>query len=126
MKERFIPNIIDIKILITVDYLNNLGYYPLPQGVLKILSGVLDFEGEKFQDCPTFQTIVSYNSKKISREIIMLVRYKYLVKKYDIKSNELYLMISDKGKGYLLDYSKHHKISFKKHVKKEKVTIVKI
>ena len=126
MKEKYIPNVTDIKILVTVEFLNDLGYYPLPQGVLKILSGVIDFETKDFLECPTFQTIISYNSKKISRSILLLVRYCYLEKKYDEKTNELYLKMGERGKGFLLSYRKHHKLNYKKHQKTEKRTIVKI
>ncbi len=126
MKEKYLPNLTDIKIMVTVEYLNEQGYYPLPQGVLKILSGVIDFETKDFLNCPTFQTIISYNSKKISRSILLLVRYRYLEKKYDVNTNELYLSLGERGKGFLLSYRKHHKLNYKKHQKIEKRTIVKI
>ena len=126
MNEKYTPKLIDIKILYTVNSLNELGYFPNNHGVLKILKGEVDTESKAFTNLITFQTLVSYNSKKLSRIILLLVRYKYLEKKYDKNTDDLYLKISEKGKIYLQDYlSKHHPI-FKKHQKINNPTIVKI
>ena len=120
------PNITDYKILITVSELNDRGYYPLAEGVLKILSGIIDDETEEFKDLSTFQSLLSFNSKQLSRNVNMLLRYQYLKKIYDEKSDELYLKITDKGQAFLLDFKKHHRINLKKHTKKVKKTIVKL
>ena len=120
------PNITDYKILLTVSELNDRGYYPLVEGVLKILSGIIDDETEEFKGLPTFQSLLSFNSKQLSRNVNMLLRYQYLKKIYDEKSDELYLKITDKGQAFLLDFKKHHHINLKKHTKKVKKTIVKL
>lgn len=124
--EKFEPKITDIKILVTVNYLNELDLYPLVEGVLKILKGVIDEETSNLTKCPTFQTLLSYNSKQISRRVMMLLRYNYLQKKYDPTSNELYLNISEKGKSFLINYYKRRKMNFCKKNKLEEPTIVKI
>ena len=120
------PNITDYKILLTVNELNDRGYYPLVEGVLKILSGIIDDETEEFKDLSTFQSLLSFNSKQLSRNVNMLLRYQYLKKIYDEKSDELYLKITDKGQAFLLDFKKHHRINLKKHTKKVKKTIAKL
>ena len=108
----------DLKILETIDLLNQKDIFPLPEGVYKILCGSEDEEINEYKDLPTYKTLVSYNSKKISRLIVMLVRYQYLEKIYDEDSDELYLKVSDKGKVSLIDYHKKHKYTFvKKQVK---------
>ena len=124
--EKYQPSLIETKILLTIEYLNSLGYYPLPLGVTKILNGIIDEETIAFKECPTFQTAISYNSKKISKSIVILNRYNYVKKTFDKVTNELYLEITDKGKSYLLDFNKHHKINLTRHKKEFKVTIVKI
>lgn len=114
------------KILFTIDYLNKQNYYPLSKGVWKILKGDIDEETMPFMECESFGTITSYSSKKISRLIMMLYRYHYLSKKYDEKTNELYLEISDLGASSLAKYLAKHKNSFKKKEKTIERTIVKI
>lgn len=126
MKKEFVPNITDLKILITVDYLNKLGYYPLPLGVLKILSGIEDEETLPFIQCPTFGVLTSFNSKKISRLVMMLTRYDYLGKTYDEKTNELYLEILQKGEAYITYHLKNRKLDLTKKTTKKKVSIVQI
>lgn len=126
MKEKFTPNITDVKILLTIQYLNKKGYYPLPLGVAKILGGLLDDETKQFIDCPTYQTLISYKSKKVSRLIVILIRYKYLEKIYDPISNDLYLKLSQRGELFLDDYLAHHHLDLKPHQKDHKTTIVHI
>lgn len=125
-KVKFEPNITDIKILVTVDYLNTQSLYPLVEGILKILKGVVDEETSDLQNCPTFQTLLSYNSKQLSRRVMMLLRYEYLIKKYDSKTNELYLAISEIGMDFLLTYFRKRKYYFPKKEIKKQISIVKI
>lgn len=114
------------KILETVEYLNNGHFYPLAHGVRKILMGEEDEETLSFKDCPTYGTLISYPSKKISRYVMMLQRYHYLGKKYDPVSDKLYLEISELGISTLLKYRKKHKLTYKKKKYLKEVTIVKI
>ena len=114
------------KILETVEFLNKKDYYPLAHGVRKILMGEKDDETLLFNDAPTYGTLISYPSKKISRYVMMLQRYHYLEKKYDPVSDKLYLKISDLGSMALLKYQKRHKNSYKKKECLKEVTIVKI
>ena len=114
------------KILETVEFLNKQGYYPLAHGVRKILMGEVDEETLMFKEAPTYGTLISYPSKKISRYVMMLQRYHYLNKKYDPKTDKLYLMISELGTSSLLNYRKKHKLSYKKKKLSKEITIVKI
>ena len=114
------------KILETVEYLNEKNFYPLSHGVRKILMGEEDEETIAFKDAPTYGTLISYPSKKISRYIMMLQRYHYLGKKYDPKTDKLYLMISELGKVTLLKYLKKHKLTYKKKKYNKEITIVNI
>ena len=127
-KERnvYILETTDYKILETVYLLNKYNYYPLAEGVYKILTGSDDDEIEEFKDFVTYKTLVSYSSKKVSRFIVMLLRYKYLERIYDEKTDKLYLKVSPKGEMELVNYHKKHKYNFvKKKVNKTK-TIIKI
>ncbi|MCR4879570.1 MAG: hypothetical protein K5906_01255 [Bacilli bacterium] len=123
---RFKFTITHLKILETVEFLNKKHYYPLPHGVRKILIGEEDEETIKFKDAPTFGTLISYPDKKISRYVMMLQRYHYLDKKYDVKTNELYLSISDLGIATILEYKKKHKVNYKKKTVNKEITIVNI
>ena len=114
------------KILDTVSYLNKQHKYPLAEGVYKIVSGQEDDESKSYKDVPTYGTMISYSSKKISRLCIMLLRYKYLGYILDRKSNELYLQITDKGRSALFDFHKRHKNGYCKVNKQNKPTIVEI
>ena len=125
-KQTFIPNITDVKILETVFLLNQDSYFPLNEGVIKILMGMDDKETLEFKDIITYGAITSYSAKKISRHIMMLLRYKYLTKKLDINTNELYLAITTFGVNFLLEYKKHHHINYSKKEINIKKTIVKI
>ena len=46
----------DIKILDTISLLNDNQFFPLPDGVYKILKGVIDKETIAFMDYRTFST----------------------------------------------------------------------
>ena len=68
----------DLKIIETISLLNKDSYYPLAEGVYKILVGLDDEESIKFSELPTYKTLISYNSKKI-----------YLVNYYIISIHEI-------------------------------------
>ena len=81
-----------------------------------------DIDLDDFMSIPTYKTLVSYPSKKISKHIMMLLRYSYLERIYDEASNELYLKVAPKGEVELIKYHKKHKYKFKeKQVKKKQL-----
>ena len=125
-KKEYIPTTTEIKILDTVNALNEQDEYPLPLAVYYILSGSEKPEFEKYQELATYRTLTSYSSKHISKLIVMLVRNNYLNKIYDKKSDELYLTVTEKGKKFLFDYHKKHKYKFVKKAMNKKQLIVKI
>ena len=114
------------KILLTVSYLNKEQHYPLSEGIYLILIGDISEEILAFKDCPTYGTLISFNSKKVSRYVLMLCRYGYLTKKFDRNTNELYLAITPKGEMEVSKYFKKFKGSLKKKSPKSKPTIIKI
>lgn len=125
-KNVYILETTDYKILETVSLLNSQGYYPLPEGVFKVLTGSEDDDVVSFKDLPTYKTLISYSSKKVSRYIVMLIRYKFLERIYDRKSDKLYLKLAPKGEMDLLKYRKKHKYSFQKKKVNKEPTIVKL
>lgn len=112
------------KVLQTVSLLNEMGYYPLKEGVNKILKGEDDEEIENFKDFPTYKTLISFPSKKIARYVLMLYRYHYLDKVYDPITNELYLKITPLGETSLIKYKKQHKAKYVQKKTQTKPTIV--
>ena len=110
----------DLKILETISLLNKEDKYPLAECVYLILTGDESEDVQEFKDLPTFKTLVSYSSKKVSRLIIMLIRYGYLERIYDEASDKLYLKVSLKGDMELLKYHKKHKYSYKRKQVKHK------
>lgn len=114
------------KILDTVRLLNEANFYPNSEGVYKILAGVIDEETINYKDSDTFSTLISFNIKKVSRYILLLVRYGYLEKIYDKITNDLYLKISFKGLETSQNFHKKYKKPYPKSLKKLKRTIVKI
>lgn len=114
------------KILLTISLLNKQKYYPLSEGVRKILRGEDDPEISQFTNFSTYKTLISYGSKKISRYIMMLYRYHYIEKIYDKNTDKLYLKISDLGESSLFSYNKSHKPRYTKKEKDKIPTIVKI
>ena len=127
-KERnvYVLETCDLKILETVSLLNKDHYYPLSEGVYLILSGDDDEEIEKFSYLPTFKTLISFNQKKISRLIVMLLRYRYLERVYDPNTDKLYLKISPLGETELLKYHKKHKYKFTTKKVNKTPSIVKL
>ena len=114
------------KVLLTISELNKQSYYPLNEGVYKILAGIIDDEVVAFSDLPTFGTLTSYSSKKICHLTLMLFKQGLIGKIFDPKSKTLYLRITDRGEELLNSYFRKHKRSFAKRKSKAVPTIVKI
>ena len=125
-KKLYIPSTSEIKILETVSFLNKDNLYPLPLGVYKILVGSVEPEFIIYKELPTYSTLTSFSSKHVSRLIMMLLRYGYLSRIYDEKSNELYLKLTDKGDLFLFEYHRKHKYSFVKKEDNKKPLVVEI
>ncbi|NLB49126.1 MAG: hypothetical protein GX813_04760 [Erysipelotrichia bacterium] len=114
------------KVLLTLKLLNDQQYYPLNEGIYKILKGKVDEETRPFSAFPVFGTLSSYTSKRISHLTLMLFRYGYIGKIFDPNSNKLFFRISPSGEQFVEDFGKRHKIRFvNKHTELVK-TIVKI
>lgn len=124
--KEFKPSTSDIKILKTVYLLNKDHLYPQSLGVYKILIGSKEEDFKIYQDLETYSTLVSPNSRHISKLIMMLIRNGYLTNIYSKEHNDLYLKISDKGLSYLLEYQKKHKYPFKKKEIETKPLIIKM
>ena len=124
--QKFTLTITYIKILETVFELNEKGFYPLPQGVYKIVSGKTDEETLDYKWIKTYGSLISFSSKKVSRFIMMLLRYEYLHKKYDPNTDELYLARAFLKKSSLFEYQRKHKINYSKKESNKRRTIVKI
>ena len=114
------------KVLVTISELNKQSYYPLNEGVYKILAGILDDETAPFSDLITFASLTSYSSKKICHLTLMLFKQGLIGKIFDPNSKTLYLRITEKGEELLKLYFKKHKKSFAKRKSKVVPTIVKI
>ena len=114
------------KVLVTISELNKQSYYPLNEGVYKILAGILDDETEPFSNLNTFATLSSYSSKKICHLTLMLFKQGLIGKIFDPNSKTLYLRITEKGEELLNSYFKRHKKTFAKRKSKAAPTIVKI
>ena len=125
MKE-FKLSITHIKILETIDTLNKKSYYPLAEGVYKIIAGIMDEETLPFINEPTFGTLISFSSKKTCRYILALQRHGYIKKIYDQKSDNLYLVSTMLGSDAVIEFHKKHKKPFDKKKKQVKQTIVKM
>lgn len=126
MATAFKPKITHYKIMTTIEEVNLKGYYPLVKGVLNILKGEVDDETIAYSDVSTYRSLISYPSKKLSRYILMLLRYGYLKKVYDDKTDDLYLAITEYGSAQLMRFKKKHKTPFKKKVVIKKPNFIKI
>ena len=113
-----------IKILVTVRYLNDLGYYPLSYGIYKILMGSIDGLYLPFQYCPTYQTLVSCSSKRIGLLCARLKKDGYLEEVFDTVTHNFYLKITYQGCTFLSNYFSTHSHTFRKSASKEKPAIV--
>lgn len=114
------------KVLITLKELNDLNYFPLNEGIYKILVGIVDEETKDFVDFKSFGTLLSFSSKKVCRLTMMLYRYNYISRVFDTKSKKLYFTLTDKGQAAVDAFLLKHKKPFAKRKKKSAPTIVKI
>ncbi len=124
--KQFMLNQTYCKVLFTISELNKLSYYPLNEGVYKILAGLNDEEIIPFQEIITFGTLTSYSSKKICHLTNMLFKHGYIGRIYDPKTKKLYLRVTDEGENALKEFFSKHKKSFNKRKSKAAPTIVKI
>ena len=125
MKE-FALNQTYCKVLLTISALNKRSYYPLNEGVYKILVGIIDEETTPFMNLETYGTLTSYTSKRICHLTLMLFRQGYLGKIFDPVTKKLYLRTTEKGEKELVNFFKKHRRGFAKRKQKTAQTIVKI
>ena len=114
------------KVLLTISELNKRSYYPLNEGVYKVLAGLIDDEVIPFNDLETYGTLTSYTSKKICNLTLMLFRHGYIGKIFDPVSKKLYFRTTEKGERALVDFLKKHRCNFVRRKSKTAQTIVKI
>lgn len=114
------------KVLLTLKLLNDSQYYPLNEGIYKILSGKVDDETRPFSAFPTFGTLSSFTSKKVSHLTLMLFRYGYIGKIFDSNSNQLFFRIFPSGEQFVDEFGKRHKLRFTNKRTENVKTIVKI
>ena len=114
------------KVLITIKALNDLHYYPLNEGIYKILVGVVDEDTKPFVDLDCFGTLISFTSKKVCRLTMMLYRYGYLGRVFDTQTKKLYFSLTDKGIEATETFLRNHKKPFARRNKNVTPTIVKI
>lgn len=120
-------NITSFKVLNTIYILNEQSYYPLIEGVKKIVNGAIDEDTIKFKNIDTFSTLTSIKGRRLASIIHQLVRYNYLTYIHNKIDDQMYLKITFKGESNIEDYLKHHKVTFKKNnIKENKPTIVYI
>ena len=114
------------KVLITIKALNDLHYYPLNEGIYKILVGIVDEDTKQFVDLDCFGTLISFTSKKVCRLTMMLFRYGYIGRVFDTKTKKLYFSLTDKGIEVTELFLKKHKKPFARKSKNQTPAIVKI
>lgn len=114
------------KVLITIKALNDLHYYPLNEGIYKILVGVVDEDTKQFTGLDCFGTLISFTSKKVCRLTMMLYRYGYIGRIFDAQTKTLYFSLTDKGREVTESFLKNHKKPFARRSKNITPTIVKI
>ena len=125
MKE-FAINQTYYKVLLTISELNKKSYYPLNEGLYKILSGTVDDETTAFMDIVTFATLTSFSSKRICHLTLMLFRHGYIGKIFDPNTKLFYFRTTELGEEKLLEFAKKHRCSFARRKQKSSNTIVKI
>ena len=114
------------KVLLTISELNKKSYFPLNEGLYKILTGVNDEETAPFLDLVTFGTLTSYSSKRICHLTLMLFRHGYIGKIFDPETKKLYFRTTEKGEEVLTLFYKKHHCSFVRKKPKMAKTIAKI
>ena len=114
------------KVLITIKGLNDLHYYPLNEGIYKILVGVVDEETKPFIDFDCFGTLISFTSKKVCRLTMMLYRYGYIGRVFDTNTKTLYFSLTEKGEKVTTAFLKKHRKPFARKRKNNTPTIVRI
>ena len=124
--KQFVLNQTYCKVLLTISELNKQSYYPLNEGVYKILAGINDDEVVPFNNLITFGTLTSFSSKKICHLTLMLFRNGLIGRIYDSKTKKLYLRVTEEGEKALENFFIKHKRSFSKRKQKTAPTIVKI
>ena len=124
--KQFVLNQTYCKVLLTISELNKLSYYPLNEGIYKILVGINDEEVAPFNNLTTFGTLTSYSSKKICHLTLMLFRHGYIGKIFDPKTKKLYFRVTEEGEKALEQFFLKHKRNFGRRKQKAAVTIVKI
>jgi len=115
-----------IKVLDTINELNQNECYPINQGIFKILVGKDDDETKNFDYIKTFGTLVSTTSKKVCTLTLMLFRHGYIEKFYHYPTDQLYFKITQKGKTELENYNKKSKRKYQKTDKVFQPTILKL
>ena len=114
------------KVLVALKDLNDLNYFPLNEGIYKILVGIVDEDTKDFINLQSFGTLLSFSSKKVCRLTMMLYRYDYISRVFDTKTKKLYFAFSKKGESAVKVFLLRHKKPFAKRKKKTAPTIVKI
>ena len=85
------------KVLLTISELNKKSYYPLNEGIYKILTGIIDDETSPFINIPSFGTLTSFSSKRICHLTLMLFRHGLVGKIFDAKTQKLYFRTTELG-----------------------------
>lgn len=114
------------KVLITIKELNDLNFYPLNEGIYKILIGVVDEDTKDFQSFKSFGTLISFSSKKVCHLTMMLYRHNFINRVYDSKTKKLYFSLTEKGEKVTAEFMKKHQKPFAKKSKNNTPTIVRI
>lgn len=114
------------KVLSTISELNKLSYYPLNEGIFKIVTGVIDDETSKFTNLMSFATLTSFTSKKICHLTLMLFKKGLISRVFDPNTKKLYFTITEKGQQLLAAYFTKHKKGFARRKPKIIPTIVEI
>lgn len=124
--DKFKLSVSHFKILQTVQELNKMHLYPTPKGVNNILSGKRDNETKQYVNIKTYGTLISYPGRKLCSYILNMTRRDYLGYIYDKKSDAMYLRITEKGEGEIIQYEKKHKNLYRKKEPHRKPEIVEI
>lgn len=119
-------NVTYIKVLDTINELNQNDCYPLNQGIFKILAGKDDEETKEFNYIKTYRTLVSTTSKKVCNLTLMLYRYGYIEKFYHYPTKQMYFKITQKGISELELYNKKSKRKYTKTEQNLQPTILNL